>query len=100
MRELPVVSMVLWFPAPIRERVNAALTLIYCAKLIDDRSQTNKRQYSFMLGNCGTTFHMLLWIKQLDKFMEGKLTAGTFTKLTFWLRNFLSHKSLYNGKIL
>lgn len=76
------------------------MTIIYCAKCVDARSQTNKRQYSFMLGNCGTTFHMMLWIKDLDKLMEGKLTEGTITKSIFWLRNFLSHKSPDNGKIL
>lgn len=100
MRETHIVSTVLWFPTPVGGWENAVLTLIYCAKLIDARSQTNKRQHSFMLGNCRTTFHMISWIKQLGKFMEGKLTAGTIAKLTFWLGNFLSHKSLDNGKIL
>lgn len=47
--------------------------------------------------NCGTTFQ-LMWIKQLDKFMERKCTLETISKVTFWLRNFLSHKSPEEGK--
>lgn len=50
-----------------------------------------------MPANCGITFQ-LMWIKQLDKFMERKCTLGTITKVTFWLRNFLSHKSPEGGR--
>lgn len=54
--------------------------------------QTKGNTAFFMPGKCGMTFQ-LMWINQLDKFTEGKCTLGTTTKVTFWLRNFLSHKS-------
>lgn len=50
-----------------------------------------------MPGNRGTTFQSM-WVKQLDKFMERKCTLGTITKVAFWLRNFLRHKSPEGGK--
>lgn len=65
-RLLHRVSMVSWFLHPIGGLENPFLTRIYGAKLVEVRSQTNKRLYNFMLGNCGTTFHIMVWIKQTN----------------------------------
>lgn len=89
--------MVLWFLLPNENKKMLYWLLLTVQNLYIAGSQTKKRQYNFMSGNCGTTFQSM-WIKQLDKFMERKCTLGTITKVTFWIRNFPSHKSLEGGK--